>query len=62
MQPTAELLLKAFRGITLTIMEINQATQRFLSPLSALQLRILHLLGCSDDIASVRLVRTVLID
>ena len=49
-QPTAELLLKAFRGITLTVMEINQTTQRFLSPLSELHLRILHLLGCSDDI------------
>jgi transposase len=49
-QPTAELLLKAFRGITLTIMEINQVTQRFLSPLSELQLRILQLLGCADDI------------
>lgn len=49
-QPTAELLLKAFRGITLTIMEINQTAQRFLSPLSALQLRILHLIGCDDDI------------
>lgn len=49
-RPTAELLLKAFRGITLTVMEINQATQRFLSPLSELQLRILQLLGCSDDI------------
>lgn len=49
-QPTAELLLKAFRGITLTIMQIHQVTQRFLSPLSELQLRILQLLGCSDDI------------
>jgi transposase len=49
-QPTAEPLLKAFRGITLTIMEINQVTQRFLSPLSELQLRILQLLGCADDI------------
>jgi len=49
-RPTAELLLQAFRGITLTVMEINQATQRFLSPLSELQLRILQLLGCSDDI------------
>ncbi|CAN5704342.1 hypothetical protein BH23CYA1_BH23CYA1_22640 [soil metagenome] len=49
-QPTAELLLKAFRGITLTIMEIDQVSQRFLSPLSVLQLRILQLLGSSDDI------------
>jgi len=49
-QPTAELLLKAFRGITLTIMDINQVTQRFLSPLSELQQRILQLLGSADDI------------
>ena len=49
-QPTAELLLKAFRGITLTIMEIDQVSQRFLSPLSELQLRILQLLDSSDDI------------
>jgi transposase len=49
-QPTAELLLKAFRGITLTVMKINQVYQRFLSPLSELQLRILQLLGTADDI------------
>jgi transposase len=49
-QPTAELLLKAFRGITLTIMDINQVTQRFLSPLSELQLRILRLLDTPDNI------------
>jgi transposase len=49
-QPTAELLLRAFRGITLTIMEINGGIQRFLSPLSELQQRILQLLGCSDAI------------
>lgn len=35
-RPTAELLLKAFRGITLTIMEINGCRQRFLFPLSKL--------------------------
>lgn len=49
-RPTTELLLKAFRGITLTIMQINQVRQRFLSPLSELQQRILQLLDCSDDI------------
>lgn len=49
-QPTAELLLKAFRGITLTIMEIDQVRQCFLSPLSELQRRILMLLDSSDDI------------
>ena len=49
-QPTAELLLMAFRGITLTIMDIDQVRQRFLSPLSELQQRILRLLGWPDDI------------
>ena len=49
-RPTAELLLKAFRGITLTIMDIDQVKQRFLSPLSELQQRILQLLDCSEDI------------
>lgn len=49
-QPTAELLLKAFRGITLTVMEINQVNQSFLSPLSELQLRILQLVETADDV------------
>lgn len=49
-RPTAELLLRTFRGITLTIIEINGVIQRFLSPLSELQQRILKLLGCSDEI------------
>ena len=49
-QPTAELLLKAFRGITLTIMDIDQVRQHFLSPLSALQQRILQLLDANDDV------------
>ena len=49
-RPTTELLLRAFRGITLTIMEIDQSRQRFLSPLSELQQRILHLLNYPEDI------------
>jgi len=49
-QPTAELLLKAFRGITPTIMDIDQGRQRFLSHLSELQQRILQLLDTSKDI------------
>ena len=49
-QPTAERLLKAFRGITLTIMDINQVRQRFLSPLSELQQHILQLIDSADDI------------
>lgn len=49
-RPTTELLLRAFRGITLTIMEIDQTRQRFISPLSELQRRILQLLNCSEEV------------
>jgi hypothetical protein len=35
-QPAAELLLRTGRGITLTILEINHVTQRFLLPFSEL--------------------------
>ena len=49
-QPTAELLLKAFRGITFTIMDIDQVRQHFLSPLSTLQQRILQLLDVDDEV------------
>lgn len=49
-RPTAELLLRAFRGTTLTIMDIEHRRQRFLSPLSELQQQILRLLGCPEDV------------
>ncbi|MEO0769176.1 MAG: DUF4277 domain-containing protein, partial [Cyanobacteria bacterium J06649_4] len=49
-KPTAELLLRAFRGITLTVMKINDTLQYFLSALSERQQRILQLLGTADDI------------
>lgn len=49
-KPTAELLLRAFRGITLTVMKINGALQCFLSALSERQRCILQLLRASDDI------------
>ena len=49
-KPTAELLLRAFRGITLTVMKINGTLQYFLSALSERQQRILQLLGATDDI------------
>lgn len=49
-KPTAELLLRAFRGITLTVMKINGTLQYFLSALSERQQRILKLLRASDDI------------
>src|SRR3989442_347396 len=44
-RPTAEHLLKAFRDITLTIMEGPQQTNRHLTALSPLQQRILEILG-----------------
>ena len=49
-KPTAELLLKAFRGITLTVMKINGTLQYFLSALSQRQQRILQLLKAADDV------------
>lgn len=49
-KPTAELLLKAFRGITLTVMKINGTLHYFLSALSQRQQRILQLLKAADDI------------
>jgi transposase len=42
--PTAELLLRAFRGISLSVVEI---AGQVLSPLNALQHRVLELLGWS---------------
>jgi transposase len=49
-QPTTEMMLRTFEGVTLTT--IHQAGQVMihLTPLSALQLRILHLLALSPDI------------
>ena len=45
-RPTAESLLRAFEGITL----FGLGTQWYLTPLTALQQRILKLLGFSEDI------------
>ena len=44
-RPTTERLLKAFRGITLSIVRLPERTIRHVTPLSALQRRILELLG-----------------
>lgn len=49
-KPTAELLLRAFRGITLTVMKINGTLQYLLSALSERQRRILQLLKTDDDV------------
>lgn len=44
-RPTTERLLKAFRGITLSIVRLPDRTIRPITPLSELQRRILELLG-----------------
>ena len=48
--PTAELLLRAFRGISLSVVEIAGQVRVLLSPLSALHHRVLALLGWSAGI------------
>jgi hypothetical protein len=48
--PTAELILRAFRGINLIVIEVAGQVRAFLSPLSHLQERLLELLGGSTDL------------
>ena len=48
--PTTERLLKAFHGITLSIVRLPERTIRHVTPLSALQRRILELLGLPASI------------
>ena len=48
--PTAELLLRAFRGISLSVVVIAGQVRALLSPLSALHHRVLKLLGFSAGI------------
>lgn len=48
--PTAEALLLAFKDIFLNVAHLGDQTNRFLSPLSELQIRILSLLGLPQDI------------
>jgi len=52
-RPTTELLLRAFRGITLTVVSIDGKVCRLLSSLSELQKRILNLLRVPHSIYSV---------
>jgi transposase len=54
--PTAELILRAFQGISLTVVEIAGQVRAPLSPLSNLHQRLLKLLGLSADIY-VRLIQ-----
>jgi len=49
-RPTTEKLLEAFRGITLTIWQDPEQTRRHVTPLTALQQRILTLLGFPEEI------------
>ncbi len=48
--PTAELLLKAFQRVSLTVLEVEGQTQVLLSELTVLQVRLLDLLGLSVDV------------
>lgn len=48
--PTTERLLKAFNDITLTLMDLPEQRIRHVTPLSALQVRILELLGLSRSV------------
>jgi transposase len=48
--PTAELILRAFRGVSLTVIEVAGRVRAFLSPLSRLQERLLELLGWSTGL------------
>jgi transposase len=49
-RPTAERLLEAFKGITLTVIHLGDQVHRHITPLSDLQQRILVLLGFSTGI------------
>ncbi len=48
--PTAEALLQAFKDIFLNIAHLGNQANRYISPLSDLQIRILTLLGLSHEI------------
>ena len=49
-RPTAERLLRAFQGITLTVVRLPGQTIHHITPLTDLQRRILGLLGLSSSI------------
>jgi len=52
MKPTTERLLKAFKDITLNVLEYPQRKTYHMTPLTSLQARILHLMGFSLEIYS----------
>lgn len=49
-RPTTEMMLRAFRGVSLTILEVAGELKAMLSPLTALQQRLLELLGLTADV------------
>jgi transposase len=49
-RPTAEALLHAFDNITLSVINLGEEVHRHVTPLTALQLKILTLLGLSSSI------------
>lgn len=49
-QPTTEMMLRAFGGITLSRIRLDGKTYEHLTPLNEVQLRILALLGMAPDI------------
>jgi transposase len=49
-RPTTEMLLQAFRGVTLTLMTDTYGVRAHVTPLSAVQQRILQLLGFAPDL------------
>lgn len=49
-RPTAEALLQAFDNITLSVINLGGQIHRHVTPLTALQLKILNLLGLSSSI------------
>lgn len=49
-RPTAESILRAFRGLSLVVQEVDGQITRMLSPLNPLQQRLLRLLGVSLDV------------
>lgn len=51
-RPTAEAMLEAFKDITLAVVTLGRQTQRHVTPLSAVQQRILELLDFSPSIYS----------
>jgi transposase len=61
LRPTAEKILKAFEGITLTVIEQSVQVIKHLTPLNALQHRILQLLACPGTLYSTPFFQSSLV-